>query len=457
MRNNPAATPANLSLGEKAAYGVGDIGFNIIFQATNAYLFFFYTDIFGISAGAAGTILFLARIWDAVTDPAMGIIADRTQTRIGKFRPFLIWGSVPFGLSGALLFLTPSFSEVGNLAYASFAYLLAMTVFTAAGVPYAALLAVLSPNSQQRTDASSARFFFAPLAGTVFHASFFPLVNLFGADGGNPQTGYFWTMVVFGSVAAGALFICGACTRERVAPEPPQARSLKRDLSSLVRNIPWWMLFAISLIALSSYAIRGSVSVHFFKYYFGEAEISGPYNAVGQAVFLVGAISTGFLTRWVGSKKTLFAFLLFTNVITNGLFWFIQPGDYIFLYTLHAAGSFLNGPIFPLIWSMYADAADYGEWKDGFRATGLVVSAAVFAQKLGGALGSAASGWLLQWVGFQSNVEQSEEAVGSMRILMSLAPAIVSLLGVLLTLFYPLSGAKITRIEHDLSLRRSAR
>lgn len=454
-----------LPVKEKLGYGLGDFASVLFWQMITAYLLYFYTDVFGITAAAAGTMILVSRLWDGVNDPMMGMIADRTETRWGKFRPYLIWLSVPLAVIAVLAFTTPDLSGTAKLTYAYITFILFMMAYTAINIPYSALLGVITPNSIERSSVASYKYVCAYLAGTVVSFFALPLANYFG--GGNEAIGFQRTMMLFGAVAVFFFFITFISTNERVKPSKTQKTTIKKDLKDLLENKPWIKLFAITILMILFVSVRISVTTHYFKYYvevqkislfghtwsFGYVKLASAFNGIGQILAIVGVIFTKPIAKTLGKKKA-FITLFIVAIFSTGIFFVLRPQDVLLMFAFQIVGSFTGGPLTPLIWAMYADSADYSEWKKGRRATGLVFSASTMSQKFGWAIGTAFTGWLLSYFGFQANVAQTVQVQNGLRALMSLIPAAAGVVAVLLTLTYKLDEKTMEEIETELARRK---
>lgn len=457
----PPAASHRLSVIEKFGYGLGDTASNFFFQTFNLFLLYYYTDIFGIGAAAAGTMFLATRLLDAVTDPLMGIVADRTRSRFGKFRPYLLWVAVPYGILGYLMFVGPELSPSGRLVYAYVTYSAMMLAYTAINIPYGALMGVMSPSSAERTSLSTYRFVCAFAGALLISSLVTPLKNALG--GADEAAGFRWTMAIFAVVSIALFLFCFATTRERVVPPAGQEANLRRDLGYLVRNRPWIALFFAAFFALGSVAIRGAGTVYYLKYYakVGSEPVFLIFDHValfmtgGALAMIVGVALTPLVNRrW--DKRRLMIVLTALNALAMGGFFFIPPDQIGWMHALNIVGTLFAGPTPALVWAMYADAADYGEWKFGRRTTGLVFSAALFAQKMGLTIGGTLAGWILGWSGFVANTVQSAESLVGIRVLFAGAPAVFALLNALALSFYPLNDRTMRDIEAELTARRAA-
>jgi len=455
-----------LSIKEKIGYGFGDLASVLFWQTVTAYLLYFYTDVFGITAAAAGTMILVSKIWDAVNDPMMGVIADRTNTRWGKFRPYFLWLSVPLAIMGVLTFTTPDLSASGKLIYAYVTFNLMMMIYTAINIPYSSLLGVITPDPIERTSVSSYKYVFAYIAGTIVSAFALPLTAYFGK--GNEAAGWQMTMVVFGSAAVVFFLITFLSTKERVQPPKAQKTSIRQDLKDLFSNGPWVLLLFITLLMILFVATRMSVTAHYFKYYVGDQQLTifgktytfgfialtSAFNAIGQWLAILGVIFTNFLVKKVG-KKPAFLGLFITAVICTAAYFVFSPEDIVLIFVFQIIGSFTGGPLSPVIWAMYADTADYSEWKTGRRATGLVFSASQMSQQIGWAIGAFVAGSLMSTFGFQANMEQNIDVKNGLKALMSIIPAAAGVLAIIVSLFYKLDEKMMSQVEADLSAQRA--
>ena len=446
------ATP-RLSVREKISYGLGDSASNFYFQFFNLYLVYYYTDIVKINAAKVATLMVTVRIFDAILDPTVGIIADRTTSRWGKFRPYILFGSVPFGVLGFIMFLTPSYSEQGKLVYAYLTYGLMWLAYTAVNIPYSSLMGVMSPSSEDRTSLSTYRFVCAFGAAAVIGPCMPWLKDVIGK--GDEAMGIRIAMLGFSIVAVVMFLFTFANTKERVHPPVDQDRNMGKDLKNLFRNGPWVTLFFAALFILISAAIRNGSIIFYFKYAaLSEGRVFW-YSLAGTLSFLVGAISTKFFLR-LGSRKTLITVLYSLNAVFMGAAYFVNPQSQGLLIVLNIAANLLAGPTPAILWSMYADVADYSEWRFHRRSTGLIFSGSVFSQKVGLAFGSGALAQLLYVFGFAANQAQTVHAITGIKLVFSLLPAAFGILGAIAILFYPITEPMIKTIESDLTARKAA-
>lgn len=454
-----------LSVKEKIGYSLGDTASNLFFQTFILFLPIFYTDVFGLPAAAMGTMFLVTRIFDAVNDPVMGTIADHTKTRWGKFRPYILLFAIPFGIMGVLTFTTPGFDATGKLIYAYITYNLLMVMYTIVNVPYSALMGVITPNSLERTEVSSFRFVAAFVGGLIVQAATISLVKYFGQ--GNDAVGWQWAMGCLAGLAAVLLFITFATTKERVQPPKEQKSQFKRDLKDLFSNAPWLMIAGATVCQLTFIVMRQSSVAYYFKYYVGDQQLNLFGNVInlsyetftssflltGSVVTIIGVVLTKWFSKLLDKKNTYAGFLIAAAVV-NAVLYVVRPQDVILIYVLNLLFSFFVGPVSVLQWAMYTDTADYSEWKNNRRATGLLMAASLFALKLGLTLGGAFVGWLLAYYGFVANQEQTPEAMSGIVSLLSIFPAIFGIAGGLLMMRYPLTNKMMVKIEEDLTVRR---
>lgn len=447
-----------LSFKEKLGYGLGDVASNFFFQVFNIFLLYYYTDIFGLLPAAVGTMFIVTKVVDAISDPVMGLIADRTKSRWGKFRPYLLWGAIPYGLCGYAMFANPDLSYNGKLIYAYVTYTLMMLAYTVINVPYSALMGVISPSSIERTKVASFRFIGAFSAAWLIGTFVTPLKNILGA--GDEALGFRLTMMIFAVLSVALFWICFATTKERVAPVQEETK-IPRDLKALLANGPWIALFIAAIVTLMNMAVRGGTALYYLKYYVGDDGspifLIFDKTAVLMSLGLLAMIAGISLTRTLCErfeKRSLLITLTVLNAISMAVFYVIPPDQYWLMVAINCLGSFIIGPTPALVWAMYADCADYGEWKTGRRTTALIFSTVQFAQKLGLAVGAGLAGILLSKFGFVANEVQSESAMAGIRFLFSILPAILAILGAIAILFYRLDGATVAKIEQELLQRR---
>jgi len=442
-----------LSTGEKIGYALGDMAANFIFQAMLALQLSYYVDTFGLTAAQAGTLFLVVGLIAAAFNPVMGIIADRTSTRWGKFRPWLLWTALPFGIIGILTFTTPSLSLSGKLIYAWTTYLLLRLIYAVNNVPYASLTGVLTGDPDERTSIASWRQIFANLAGFIVQSLAIPMVAFFGR--GNDARGYQFTMGLLSVLSVLFFVIAFFATKERIQPDPQQKTSLTRDLSDLFKNGPWIVLFLVTTFYFMAIAIRGSVMLPYFKYVAGNERLFSWFNGFGLASLILGvAVSTPISVKL--GKRRLFILSMVLTGVFNMAVLFLPPTATFAIIASEVLRQFCYGTSGPLIWAMMGDVADYGEWKTGRRATGTVTAAVVFALWVGLALGGAIAGWLFAFYGYVSNVAQTAHALTGIRLTAGLYAALAFFAVAACLFFYPISRQINRTISDDLAERRKA-
>lgn len=457
-----------IRLRERIGYGFGDMASSMFWKLFGAYLMIFYTDVFGLPAAMVGTMFLVTRIWDSVFDPIVGVVADRTSSRWGKFRPYILFLAVPFGVVGALTFYTPPFGDTGKLVYAYVTYSLMMMVYSAINVPYASLLGVMSPNPNERNTLSTFRMMFAYIGSFIALLLFMPMANAFSGHSDSveaQQTGWFMAAAVIAAACVLLFFGCFSWTKERVKPINDKKTSLKTDIRDLLHNHPWWVLFVAGVGALVFNSIRDGAAVYYFKYYIVEENfetvsffgvsfvLSGLFLALGQMANIVGVVLAAPVSNRFGKKRTFAFSMLMTAVLSIVFYWF-DKDDIVLIFVFQCVISMFAGSIFPLLWSMYADCADYSELNTGNRATGLIFSASSMSQKFGWAIGTALTGWLLSYFGFEANAVQSAETIDGIKMFLSWLPAAASVVSVVFILCYPLGEQKVAKIIEQLNIKR---
>lgn len=452
-----------IKLREKIGYGLGDAASSMFWKLFGSYLLFFYTDIFGLPAAAVGTMFLITRFWDSFVDPVVGILADRTQNRRGKFRPYLLWFAVPFGVAGVLTFTTPGFGMAGKLVYAYVTYGVMMMIYSLINVPYASLLGVISDNPKSRTELSSYRMIFAFGGSILALLAIEPLVGWF-SRGHDPQTGWQAATSVLAVVAVAFFFCTYGWTRERVQPVHAERHPLREDLKDLLHNRPWWILLGAGIAALIFNSIRDGAAVYYFKYYVQAAapdagtgmtlSLTTLFLVLGQAANIAGILLVTPVSNRIGKKNTYLGAMTAATVL-SAAFWLPGAGDIWAMMLLQVLISMCAGSIFPLLWSMYADIADYSELKTGRRATGLIFSSSSMSQKFGWTLGGALTGWLLGHYGFEANAVQGIAVQNGIRAMMSLLPAAGTILSVVFICCYPLGEKQVVETGRRLNALRA--
>lgn len=458
------------SLKEKIGYGFGDMSSSMFWKIFTAYLPFFYSNIFGLSLEATGVLMLVTRIWDAVSDPMMGIIADRTRSRWGKYRPWILWMALPFSVAGVLLFTTPDLSQTGKTIWAFVTYILMMTVYTGLNVPYGSMLGVITDDSYEKTVFSSYRMFFAYGGSFIVLAGWEPLCNFFNRHMNySVPSSWQWSMIVVTACCFLLFMATFALTREHVHTAPKKT-NVMADLRSLLRNAPWWILLGAVLFFNFFNAIRYSTIPYFFASVIqSDAQLSffswqfafyaGVFLSVGEIANMAGVACTPAATRMIGKKAT-FLYSLVALIVCSIAFYFVPTDEAGFwpMMLLQIFICILTGIVSPLVWSMYADISDYAELKFHTASTGLIFSSSSMAQKFGGAIGGSAVMWILAAVGYNtaSDAVQTAGAVEGIKVLMSWLPAGIALISLLFIVIYPLGTKKMEEISVRLRAERAA-
>lgn len=473
---------AKAGLSEKIGYGFGDMSSSMFWKIFSYYLPFFYSNIFGLSLAHAGTLVLVTKLYDAVSDPVMGLIADRTNTRWGKYRPYLLWIAIPFAVAGVLAFFTPQTDNYTfKHVYAYVTYILMMTVYTAINVPYGAMLGVMTDDSREKSVFSSFRMFFAFIGSFIAMGSFEPLLKLRQSILGTlpaewtlaDSTPADWTIAVsvIGIVCAVLFILSFLMTRERVteaemAKEPVKENSnetaktsVAEDLKALVANGPWWMLLGGGIAILLFNCVRGGAAAYYFADVLGTNAIFtlALFLTVGEISQLVGVVVTVPVSEKIGKKATFLLVLVAVTVLSIIVAFLPEtPAGMWALLVSQILICIAIGINSPLLWSMFADVADYSELKNGRASTGLIFSSSSMAQKFGAAFGSAIVLWVLMAFGYDNakGAVQTPEALATIRALISWIPAIGSAAGIAIMLGYPLTDKKMSEIRQELSKKR---
>ena len=530
---------AKITIGEKLGYGIGDAGFNFYWVLIGSYLSYFYTDVFGLTPAVAGSMFLITKIIDAFTDPAMGAIADRTHTRFGKFRPYLLFGSLPMAAAAILTMTTPDLDGAGKIIWAYATYSAMMLCYTILSTPYSSLSGVLTADTMERNQIFGIRFFFAYFVGIFVGAATPGLAKYLG--GGDDAAGWQLTMVLYSVVASCLFLISFFTTRERIQPPPQQKTQVKRDIADLLSNKPWLILFALAMIIMITLTMRNGSASYYFKYFLERPDLMGVYIGLQNLCYMLGALITPWLTRYIGKAKLLIYLMGIVGVLSilfafvpkpdsNGIitvaekgehtiraedllgmtnqegdvfewsshkkvYWIITrkvvldetsaelhlpegkeevisvkkkskdgtvsdsadtPGVIYLVFVLNILISFVLGPKAPLTWSMYADAADYNEWKTGRRATAMTFSAATFSQKLGGALASAGMLYVLGYMNYVANEAQSGSSLLGIVLIHTVIPGIFAFVSIIALRYYYLDENLLGKVQIDLKSRQAA-
>lgn len=481
-----------LSVGEKIGYSLGDLSANLIFQTLMTFLAFFYTDVYKIPPGAASAIIFAGGMTGAFFNPIMGAIADRTNTRWGKFRPWILWTALPFGIMAIVAFSTPDFGEKGKIAYALITYILLVLVYSANNLPYAALSGVLTGNIAERNSISSYRFVAVMIAQFIVQVLLLPLVLILGD--GDKTKGFENTMGIFAAVGVLFFIITFLTTRERVIPKPEQKSSIKQDLGDLIRNRPWIAMLILTVFVFITLSLKGGSYVYYFENYLSEAHLAAFLDNIGFNGFIDGlnnfltklglhgfqwpedAPTSGFSLFNAGGiifmiigiafskkladrfgKRDVFGTALFLSTICLLVFVFYPPESIGIVFITQILHGFFYGLTIPLLWAMIADVADYSEWKNNRRATAIIFSAMIFGLKAGLSIGGAMVAGILGAYGYDESLAvQTPEVINGVKLLISVFPTITFMVGIACLFFYAIDKKTEVLIEKDLSERRKS-
>jgi glycoside/pentoside/hexuronide:cation symporter, GPH family len=458
-------TPAHsgdLKRREYIGYALGDTASNFFFQTFNIFLTYYYVDVWGIPATVLLWLIPLVRAFGAFDDVIMGLVADRTNTRWGKFRPYLLFGAIPYGICGYLIFLGPDLSPNGKTIYAFVTYALMMVSYTVINVPYSAMLGVISPSPRTRTVASTYRFVGA--FGAAFLISLFvrPLVEYLGV--GSEARGFRLTMAIFAVVSVVLILITFATTKERVTPPPQQQTNVREELGELFKNWPWVVLLITSIFSNAFSALRSGSTIFYFKYaqgygatpVFWRLDHTTLFLTSGALGLVLGTMCLGPIARKVDKKHYAATLSLVTGLCFLA-FYFLPRGQFALMVAVNVVAQFCAGPTSALTWALYGDVADYGEVKYGRRSTGLIYSASLFSIKAGILIGGFLVPLFLAQFGYVKGAEtQTARALLGIALAFSIGPAMFALLKAVALWIYPLDQKRVDDIERELAMRRAA-
>jgi GPH family glycoside/pentoside/hexuronide:cation symporter len=483
-----------LSVFEKAGYSLGDGAGNFVYMTMILFQLNFYTDTMGIAAAAAGTLLLAGRLWDAFFDPMIGVMSDRTNTRWGKFRPWVLGTAVPWAVVMVLAYTVPGWNYTGTLVYALVTNILLMTLYSANNTPYSAMTAVMTGDVNERTSLSSYRFVAAMIAQLIVGGFTLPLVAKFGQ--GDNAKGWQMTMGLWAIICVVCFVITFLSTRERIQPPPQQKVSIKEAFGTLTKIVPWIAMFVLTVAHFTGNAMRDGTAFYYFRYYVDKASLleflqriglpsaseaagGGIWNSLlnafglvidanqtnvssvgfsiwnmsGQFCLVIGVLFSTWLSIRFGKKAVAIVGFAFTTVFMAG--FILLPADAIWsTFVLLWFRSLAYAPTIPLIWAMFADVVDFAEWKTSRRTTGVIYATFLFAIKVGISLGGFLAGWLLSIYGYQANVAQTEHAQTGIRMLLSVYPAVLYVVIVGALLFYPITKKLNLQIQDELAERR---
>ena len=445
-------TAPKLSVKEKIGYSLGDTASHFVWDMVGFWLLFFYTDVYGISAAAAGTIMLIARFWDMAIDPVIGVLSDRTNTRWGKFRPYILFAAIPYAVLAILTFTKPHFGETGKILYAGATYILLMTAYASINLPYSALGAVMTDDTYERAGLNTYRFIAGFTGQFVVTGLALTLAEFFG--GGDKAQGFQYTVFLFAGLSLIFFFITFKTTKERVHPPKEQVNSLKEDVKNLFKNKAWIVLALVGIISFIMFAMQNAGIAYYFKYYLGRENNVQLFNVIGTVALIVALPLSKPLAKRFGNKNVFIG-----SSLISGLFFMLiyLPGvsNLTTIYIFNIIAKMAYAPAVPLLWTMIADSADYGEWTTGRRSTGLYFSAAVFAQKAGWGLGAAIAGWILAASSFIPNVVQNDTAIKGIKLMVSVIPGILYMSCALFMIFYKINTKTTTLMKEELDVRRA--
>lgn len=481
-----------LSVTEKVGYSLGDLAANLIFQTLVTFIAFFYTDVYGIPAAQAAAITAIGGIVGALFTPVMGIIADRTNTRWGKFRPWVLWTSIPFGALALLAFSTPNLGENGKIIYAFVTYILLLLVYSANNLPYSALSGVLTGSMSERNSLSSYRFVAVMVAQFIIQVLLLPLVLILG--GGDKAVGFEKAMLFF-SIAGSIFFIITfLTTRERVLSVVETSTSVAQDLADLFKNTPWLIMLVVTVLIFITLPLKGGMYIYYFQNYLNEPHLASFLENVGFNGFIAGLnsvltsigltefawpedaptsafslfnacgiimmiIGIGFSRRLADQfgKRNVFVVALFISTIFIAVFYFYSPENIAIIFVSQLLHGFFYGITIPLLWAMIADVADYSEWKNNRRATAIIFSAMILGLKGGLTIGSSMVAGILAIYGYEAALPaQTAETISGIKFAVSIYASIPFFLAVAAMFFYAINKDLELQIESDLAARRKS-
>ncbi|UIP30606.1 glycoside-pentoside-hexuronide (GPH):cation symporter [Photobacterium sp. TLY01] len=440
-----------LTAKEKIAYGLGDTGCNFVWQTVMLFLAYFYTDIYGLSPAHMGTMFLLVRVIDAVTDPVMGSIADRTKSRFGRYRPYLAWVAVPFGIACTATFYTPDVGETGKIIYAYASYIFLTLMYTAINVPYCAMANALTNDSGERTSLQSYRFALSTAGGLIVALVALPLVDVIG--GGDKQLGYLGAMAVMGIGAIGLFFYSFSNTKERCLPEANEVQqSVLADMKVLWKNTQWRVLFVLNVLLLTGVVLKGASTMYYVNNVMARPDIATLFMVVGMLANILGAIGSAPVLGRFDKVKTYRVLIVLSGFLSAALFW-VEPSNIVMVFVLVILLGIVQMSTTPLLWSMMSDVVDYEKTRSNRALGGMIFSTNLFAIKLGIAIGGAMVGWILAAVGYVGGAEsQSAEAVVWINLLYTVFPGVIFALLALVMAFYDLDSQKLKQIKALLAL-----
>ncbi len=434
-----------LSNNQRVGYGIADFGINLYFISAMTYLLYFYTDVYGISAVAAAGVLLVARFIDAVTDPLMGMLAERTHSRWGRLRPYMLFGAIPLGVFAVMIFSSPDLDADGKLWWAYLTYIGFGIAFTVVSIPYSALTASLTADHHERTVLSTIRMACAFGGGYVISAGMPALVGLFDSE----AQGYQWSMVLFAVIATLLLWVTVGQTRERIQPPKTQKLALTDSLKAVFLNPPLLIVMVLFTCGMLSFTIRQAAAIYYFKYNLQRPDLIDTWFAITMPIMFVGLIFTPRLADRYGKSGGIMIGAIVTIFAAFGMYF--TPYSNIEMIFVWGGLLALGGtPIAVLGWAMLPDTVEYAQWRLGVRADGAIFAMSSFFQKLAKTIGGAGMAAVLAWSGYVANVEQSAASLAAIHNLMTLAPAGIMVIMILAARMYRLDGPTHARIVAEL-------
>ncbi|WAJ71889.1 glycoside-pentoside-hexuronide (GPH):cation symporter [Catenovulum adriaticum] len=436
-----------LTIKEKLGYGLGDTACNIVFQIVANFMLIFYTDVFGISAAAAGTLMLVVRLFDGVTDPIMGGVADRTKTRFGTYRPYLLLMAIPYGALAIAAFTTPDLAQDNKLVYAYITYALLMTCYTAINIPYSALGGVMTSDPTERASLQSFRFAMAMSGGVVVVWALPQMLDTFKEFG--QQAAYQYAMGILALLAVICFFICFFLTKEREQTKETHKSNMAQDFFNLFKNDQWVLMVVITLFVLTLIGLRSAIAPHYVKYYLGDESLTSAFLTMGMVAAVLGALCTHFLSKKFG-KKVLFQVGLVSGVLSHAILFILPATQVSLIFVAFFIANFVHMIVTPLMFSMIADTVDYGHLKTGKRSMAMTFSGHLLAIKFGFAIGGATAGWMLSAYEYVPNQAQSSEALFGILMGFAAVPAALLFVAAFIMTKYNLTETKLFEVQKKL-------
>jgi len=444
-----------LSIREKIGFSLGDMAGNFVYQSVVLLLAFYYTDVYGLDAATVTSIFLFVRIFDAITDPLMGALVDRTQTKWGKYRPYILWLAIPYAVASVLVFTVPNFGELGNTIYAYATYAILMMLFTAINIPYFSLGSVITCDPEERVSLNSYRFVAATAGGLIITACVIPLAGILGGE--DKATGYSQAMMVMAFISVILFFICFASTKERVKPQNQGRKNIKGDIAQVLANGQWRLLAIAILILVTAQTIKGTMAAFYINYYVDDA---ATLLALFLSVWMVGGMLGSAFAKPLTSifcKKKLWVSICVISALLSALTFLIGSSNLVMIMIMQFFVGFFNQMMAPLIFSTMADVTDYGELKNNNRLDGLISSLTIFSLKIGLAIGGAVATYMLAVYGYQSGgVAQEKSTIEGVLTIFTILPAIGFVLTAIVISSMKLSSEVVKENAEKLQLLRTS-